>query len=180
MARVRVRGDVGKLNAWAEALKNAPDTLSAISANSAEEVIGLIREGFDKEHDPYGKAWKPLESREGKILQDTGRLRNSFHRVRSGKGGFTVASGADYGGFHQSGTQHIPARKMVPDRGLPAAWAKAIERVATDTIARHFKGASKGTGRDFLTGKLVGIKRRFAVLAILRRAYRAVQGGANG
>lgn len=179
MARARIRGDTAKLRAWAEALRDAPDTLKDISANAAEEVIELIREGFEKEQDPYGRPWEPLKAREGKILQDEGRLRNSFHRVRSSARGFTVASGADYGGFHQSGTRTIPQRRMVPSGGrLPPAWSRAIETIATDVISRHFKSVS--AGRSFLSSKIAGIKRGYSALAIIKRAFRAVQGGENG
>lgn len=76
----------------------------AFLANVAEEAIELIREGFSSETDPYGAKWAELKSRSGRILQDTGGMRNSFHRTSLSDTETTVGAGKDYARYHQDGT----------------------------------------------------------------------------
>lgn len=106
-----------------------------ILANVGEEVIHLIRDGFERESDPYGSKWAALKHRSGRILQDTGALRNSFHRKQLSSSQVTVGPAVPYARFHQSGTRYMPARKMVPDDGLPTSWSERINAVARRAMA---------------------------------------------
>lgn len=126
-----IKGDTAKLRRIAKQGKSAFGSagMQGLSRNLAEETVELVREGFDKERDPFGKRWAKLKYRSGRILQDTGRLRIFKPGSVTAKG-FTVSSGAPYGRYHQGGTRRIPARKMVPDSGLPARWRTALVRVA--------------------------------------------------
>lgn len=126
-----LKGDTAQLKRIARKVRDAfgPDGMRGLSRNLAEETVELIREGFDRQGDPYGRGWAPLKARSGKILQDTGLLRR-FKPTHVTVRGFTVSSGATYGPFHQSGTSRMPARKMVPDGGMPARWMQRLERIA--------------------------------------------------
>lgn len=101
----------------------------AILANVGEEAVELVREGFEKQSDPYGSRWKPT-LRGGRILQDSGRLRNSFHRRMVSSNEVRIGSSVSYGRYHQGGTRRMVRRAMVPFRGMPKKWEKRLAEVA--------------------------------------------------
>lgn len=111
-----------------------PAVLRSIMAVVAEEAIDLVKEGFDKERDPYGAKWQPLKRRAGRILQDTGRLKASWHRRSVTATRAVIGSAAGYAKFHQFGTRRMPARRMVPSGKLPGLWRKAIHEAAIETF----------------------------------------------
>jgi phage gpG-like protein len=80
--------------------------LTAISAALAEEALYRVRQGFRGAVDPYGTSWRPLQRRSGRILRDTGRLQNSFARVRASRSGFVIGSNVDYADVHQYGASY--------------------------------------------------------------------------
>lgn len=136
-----VRGDFAKLGRLITKLEAAArgDILTDLNRNLAEEAIELIREGFSSESDPYGSKWAALKYRSGRILQDTGRLRSGFKVSKVTKRGFRVSASVTYASYHQGGTKRgLPARRMVPDRGLPAKW----------------KSSFANAGREFLKDRL--------------------------
>jgi phage gpG-like protein len=136
----RFRGEFSALDRWGDQIADVPDVLDDVAANMAEETLELIREGFEKEQDPDGKRWAPLKSREGRILQDTGVMRNSFHRKMVGRDGFTVGPSVDYATYHQTGTDRgLPVRRMVPDGDLPSKWRARLIDIANEVLERAFK-----------------------------------------
>jgi phage gpG-like protein len=115
-------------------------TLTIISQNLAEEAIDLVKQGFAAEKDPFGNPWAPLKSRQGKILQDTARLKNSFTRGAANAAGFRFGSNVAYGTFHQTGTSRMPKRAMVPDGSdLPDAWTNAFQETVEEILGDLFK-----------------------------------------
>ncbi len=140
----------------------AGEFTSVVVRQIAEETVELVREGFEKEADPYGKPWKPIVLRNGKILQDTGGLRSSWHIKTTSKASFTVASAKSYAAHHQHGTgiygstgkpirpskgralafggrafasvKGTPQRKMVPDARLPVTWSRRYRAVANEVF----------------------------------------------
>jgi len=133
-------GDFAKLNRWAKQLEAAPrEILNRAARNMADESLALVAQGFRSQTDPYGNAWENLKERKGKILQDTGRLRVSWHRVSASKAGFRIAAGATYARFHQEGTRRMVARMQVPRSGpLPKAWRDAMVEAADEAFEDHF------------------------------------------
>lgn len=77
-------------DAWKRALFN----------ELGDATLGLVQDEFAKEMDPYGKAWRPLAYRKGKILDKTGRLRGSF-RKQVNDSGFAIVTSVYYARFHQ-------------------------------------------------------------------------------
>ena len=74
-----------------------------------------IIEHFRKEESPSG-TWKPLKSRRGKPLQDTGYLRNSIlasNYQSIDNQSIKVFANAGYSGFHDQGTKRIPKREFM-------------------------------------------------------------------
>jgi phage gpG-like protein len=99
---------------------------SKLLSSAAQEAKALILLGFRTETDPFGMGWEPLKSRKGRILQRTGRLRNSYS-VHETVNGFSVGTNCTYATYHQNGTDRIPQRMMVPNSGeLTPKWINAI------------------------------------------------------
>ena len=179
--RIRpVRGGDKALANFIEAVKTSPDALKDMSRQMAEESLGLVKDGFRNESDPYGKRWTPKKASDGRktLSGKTSRLKGGWHVVKSDKGGFTVAPSVGYASYHQTGTGEpkgslMVARPMVPDRrGIPDAWQRAWEEVVEDVLTAHF---SKG-GRGFLAGKITGLKRRLNWKSLLRKAAKSIAG----
>ena len=113
------------------------------------EAEALIQESFREGRAPDGERWKPLAVRRGaskraarrrgnirarqsdQPLRDTGALMRSVsHRasVQAVRAGVTKK----YGGYHQTGTKHIPRRPFLPDAGkpLPPEWQRRLQAAA--------------------------------------------------
>jgi phage gpG-like protein len=132
---IRVTGNLAGLKAFERKVAGlaSADARRAVLENVAEEAIDLIREGFSKESDPYGTRWAPLKYRSGRILQDTGRLRNSWHRRSLSASRVVIGTAVTYAAYHQSGTRRMRQRAMVPFRGMPAPWRRQL--IATAELA---------------------------------------------
>jgi phage gpG-like protein len=140
---IRFKGDFAKLDRWAKQIARAPEALHAAARNMADESLALVAEGFRTEIAPDGKPWKGV-ARAGKVLQDSGRGRASWHRKQVGRAGFRIAAAAKHMAFHQNGTKNMAARKQVPDGGkLPPKWKAAMVEAAEDALAAQFKGGGK-------------------------------------
>lgn len=135
---INVRGNTGELRQLIAALNSPRKVMTVVARAMAEEAIEMTREGFSKEADPDGKGWAPTQ-RGGRILQDTGRLRNSFRVMRVNSRGFQIGTTVEYSGYHQAGTRRMPARKQLPDKGkLPGKWKARLGEAAEDAIGALF------------------------------------------
>jgi phage gpG-like protein len=181
LARSSITGDTGKLAAWAKLAEAAPELLGAISESGAEELLNLVADGFRSETDPYGQGWQPKKRPDGRktLSGKTSRLKK-FAKKRVDKNGFTIGPTVDYAAPHQNpkrGTR--PRRMMVPSksRGLPRAWSKTLEELATEAMRQHFStgggSAAGGGGMGFLTAKVAGIKRQLNIKSLIRKLANA-------
>ncbi len=139
-----------------DGLANSTEELCEVLANRS---LKLIQEGFRNEVDPRGVAWAPRRSgqrkftaasvnaggafkqgkaRQGhKLLHQSGDLQGGFTVIGVNRNGFTVGSWPEYGGFHQTGTKFLPARRMVPKSGEGlGTWAEPLQEVAKAFIRR--------------------------------------------
>jgi hypothetical protein len=183
---IKSGGDFAKLESWEKALGAVDQVLEVMSKDMAEELVGLVKEGWRTQADPYGQPWKAKKrpDRRQILVGKTARLKGGWHVRQAGRKGFTIAPSVDYGGFHQQGTKFIPPRRMVPtqERGLPREWARNLAEIAQDHLAAHL-GSRKAAlvlrragGMGFVKGRLTGLKRRFNLRALIRKAMRAVTG----
>lgn len=115
-----------------------------------------IQRGFVESHDPYGAAWEPLKTRQGKPLVNDGHLMNSIDYQVDGN---SVEVGTDkvqgplqnFGGtvtakngkslFFMVGKQPvfvksvtIPAREFIPTDRLPDDWREDVLDVLRGAI----------------------------------------------
>jgi phage gpG-like protein len=124
------------------------------------EMLALVKRGFDRSEDPYGRPWKSPVLREGKPLQDTGRLKNAFVFQASAEQ-VMLENSTIYAAAHQYGETVtakqgkylvfrtrskrwyslakavIPRRQMVPEDGVPPLWEERLRAVADKVLQSY-------------------------------------------
>jgi phage gpG-like protein len=122
-----------------------------LAVAAAPMISGELRNQFVRGVDAYGNPWAPLKPstlrKHGPPpLTDTRRLRDGTRAYArtGGRAGIVVEIGAPYGAFHQLGFRvgrtKVPARRILPNRGLPAKWREILDRNAR-FIAERARGA---------------------------------------
>lgn len=122
-----------------------------IAVAAAPDITRELARQFTTGTDPYGKPWAPLKpstlrqhgppplTYKGKLSGGT-----AAHPMTGGRLGLTIRIGARYGAFHQIGFRvgrtRVPARKILPSRGMPAAWRAILNRHARELAARAVRG----------------------------------------
>jgi phage virion morphogenesis protein len=127
--------------------ENLRPLMTGIGASLADEIRGSFKSGAD----PYGNKWKPLKTRAGQPLLDTGRLRNSINYNVTKKDEVVIGTNVFYAPVHQFGATIVPvfakmlrfvprgakrpifakkvvvpARPFLPLSGLPPSWEEAV------------------------------------------------------
>ncbi len=94
------------------------------------EITKALQREFAQGADPYGRKWRKLATGKPSHLTESGRLRKGTRAapLPGRRAGVRILLGAKYAVFHQTGTRRMPARKILPERGMPAAWNVAIKR----------------------------------------------------
>lgn len=138
-----MRGDFSQLKAFIKKVGDTARLQELIAKAVRDEALTQVQLGFREERDPDGVPWLPLKHRQGQILSLTGRLRRSYNArfVRMGKGvGIRIASNVKYAKFHQYGTKHMAARRMVPQFNgkLGKAWAEPIATAARNVVFKFW------------------------------------------
>jgi hypothetical protein len=114
MARVRLTGDFGKVDAWGKRIAKfgSKETLRGISGGMADETHELISDGFDAERSPEGKIWAPRKIPESDPINfRRGRLRTSFKTKRMSANGFKVGSTVKHAKWAQEGRGPVFPKK---------------------------------------------------------------------
>jgi phage gpG-like protein len=93
-------------------------------------ITKALKKEFASGNDPHGRKWKKLATGKPSHLTLSGKLRRGTRAapMPGGRKGLRIILGAKYGAFHQTGTRHMPARRILPDKGMPASWRLALER----------------------------------------------------
>lgn len=109
---VNVTGDFGEIDRIMRLMGRlaTPAWKKGLNMNLAQEAQALVAEGFRKQRDPEGRAWKPsirarLEG--GQTLSKTGRLRTAWAGrkaiTRLNAKVFTLMNRTKYAAIHQKG-----------------------------------------------------------------------------
>jgi hypothetical protein len=121
-----------------------------VARDAAPKLDKLVKQQFARGVDPYGRPWAPIKlstkkRRKGRKgappLTDTGRLRSGTG-VKVTRAGAKLVLGASYGYFSQVGTKHMPARRIFPQFGIPAAWREVLRQSARTERQRILRGAA--------------------------------------
>lgn len=127
-----------------------PKLLNKVGGAAIKAIDKELKHQYDAGVDPYNEAWAELalstisRGRTPPPLSDTEEMRrHSKAMTIGGIKGIRVKidkpSKPDVPSFHQSGTENMPARKLVPDKGLPKTWELAVTVAASRVVIRHFK-----------------------------------------
>lgn len=106
----------------------------------------LIRDGFDREQDPYGNPWAPIQ-RDGRILNLTGALRGSF-RAKNAADEVTVGTNVFYAPFHQQGSTSRIRARVQPASKRTGRFTKS--RSASSRLVRVPRATRRVVRRPFL------------------------------
>ena len=147
-ASARAIGKIGKIRQTLGRLAEVPRRAAVIAA---PQLTKLLRQQFAEGVDPYGRAWAPLSAatlakgRRPPPLTATRALRRGTRAsvLRANYAGIHLSLGAPYGYFHQVGfrvgRRRVPARRILPQTGVPSAW-RAVVQAAIQKAARRAKG----------------------------------------
>ena len=125
---------MGNLVKQLEELARVPRKTAVIAAPQIDREIRLQ---FSEGKDPYGRTWAKLRpatlAKHGPPpLTDTRALRSGTHAyaARSNYAGIRIRLGEPYGYFHQVGFRvgktRVPARRVLPQFGMPAKWREIL------------------------------------------------------
>jgi hypothetical protein len=94
------------IEALQKILANPEKIMDLVATSVAEEAINLIKDGFRKEVDPYGRKWAEKKFPDGrKVLSGkTGRLKTSWKVTRKTSSEIVISPTVDYAVHHQDGT----------------------------------------------------------------------------
>lgn len=184
---VKTKGP-NNLASWRETMKAAPALVDEMGQIAAEEALDLVAEGFQKQQDPYGVAWQEKKAPDGRsiLVGKTTRLRRGWHVIKKSNGKWSIAPSVEYAGAHQDprprplwGGKSLPRRMMIPSksRGLPPEWRRRLEEAMGDVFQAHFGGSKGSANLGFIRYKVIGLKRRFSLPAILKRAIKEATDG---
>ncbi len=107
---------------------------------AGEKLVELTQAGFELQRDPHGKKWRRKKKPDGrKILHGkTGDLKRLWEAEASRRA-IKLESPVKYFGVHQKGNATHPRRAMVPYKGLPKKYEKALEEIFFGELERLFK-----------------------------------------
>ena len=112
-------------------LRRAIESPSAVMADIGQFGVEQLDETWQAETNPYGVAWPPLapatlrQKTGPSMLIESGSMNAGLGYQVSGDG-VEIGVLSDIAIFHQEGTSKMPARKVVPDEGLPPEWEPAL------------------------------------------------------
>jgi hypothetical protein len=127
------------------ALSRVPSQASVDASHSIEQ---LIDQQFARGVDPYGKPWKPNKpatvKRKGHARPnvDTENLWNGAKVAPMSGAGISVTFEQRYAAFVQN------VRPIVPNRGVPKAWAMAIGQATAKAKAKALAGSGADMSGD--------------------------------
>lgn len=125
---------------WMGDLERVLGRLDALPRKVAEKAAPAITKSLQQEFargtDPYGRKWRKLATGKPSHLTESGRLRRGTRAapLPGRRAGVRILLGAKYAVFHQTGTRKMPARRILPQRGMPAEWSAAINRAMRDAV----------------------------------------------
>jgi len=109
-----------------EKILSKPDKILDLVATSlAEESLGLIKDGFRTETDPYGQKWVPKQRKDGRktLSGETSRLKTGWKIKRQDRDEIRISPSVPYALYHQA---PLP-RRRITDRELAQRGARNID-----------------------------------------------------
>lgn len=134
--------EIGKLEDMLAEMRAVPRKVAIVVA---PKLTALLRRQFRQGMDPYGRQWarlKPstLRKHGPPPLTHTRTLGDGTKAepYRAHYAGVRLKLGASYGFFHQIGFKvgrtKVPARRILPQFGIPAEWRAILRNATRDTM----------------------------------------------
>ena len=104
-----------------------------VATLAAPAITRALKRQFAQGTDPYGRKWKRLATGKPSHLTESGRLRRGTRAspLPGRRAGVRILLGhIPIPIYHQTGTVNMPARKILPERGMPRAWSEALKAAA--------------------------------------------------
>jgi phage gpG-like protein len=127
----------------AKSLRQLSRVPAQVAREAAEELHTHIEQQYAAETDPYGRSWAPLKPQtvkrkggDARILRRTDAMLDGLRVFPQRGAGIGITLGRAYSAFHQIGTRHMVARKLLPHAGLPDTWQRAIADAAERAFDR--------------------------------------------
>ncbi len=130
---------------WMGDLERTLARLDVLPRRVAEKVAPLLTKELQREFsagvDPYGRKWRKLATGKPSHLTESGRLRRGTRAapLPGKRAGVRILLGAKYAVYHQTGTARMPARRILPQRGMPQTWSAAINRAMREATREALK-----------------------------------------
>lgn len=115
-----------------------PGRIRQAAAGAIRDTVEiLIDERFEARAAPDGARWDARKPPTGTwpLLEKSGRMRKEYH-ISATATGVAVTSNTPYAGFHQTGTKNMPARRVLPEAGLPQTWRDQIDEAVAAELER--------------------------------------------
>lgn len=120
-------------------LENPQRMRGLVARSVAEEAVGLVRDGFRTETDPYGARWRPKVFPDGrKVLSGkTSRLKNGWKARAVTETEIRITPSVNYAEYHQRGTGvYGPKRHpIVPKNKRALAFPAGKGRLVRGSVA---------------------------------------------
>lgn len=116
---------------FAQSLRTLTQVASEISTHVAVQIEKRMRRGFRQGTDAYGRPYaglKPASIRRGRRPPPLRKFAKFAHARPLPGAGVALIVDHPQAGFHQTGTQHMAKRIVVPDRATPPEWRTMIDR----------------------------------------------------
>lgn len=126
-------GDLQQIALARATIKELAGLPSKVAVRVAAALTKELQRMFKEERDPYGNAWAELaeatvrKKGHDTILYEKGELQDGTKATPAPGAGVRIHIGPK-GYFHQVGRENMPARKLLPEYGLPAKWRAIIRR----------------------------------------------------
>ena len=123
-----------ELAKFADRVRTLPKIQDEISKQISKRMLQLVRSGFRRETDPYGRPWKAKVKSDGrKVLHGpTGKLRQ-FKVTQANRHGVKLRAGADYYKYLQGKRHMLPV-----DGKMPREWTRSFRAIAQKVFRKHF------------------------------------------
>lgn len=134
---------IAKLERLSRVLAQLDQLPRRVAEIAAPAITAELQREFARGADAHGRKWKRLATGKPSHLTKSRKLRAGTRAAAmpGNSRGIRIMFGARarIAAFHQLGTKNMPARRILPDQGMPASWRLALERahrVAFGRIAR--------------------------------------------
>ena len=132
--------DVSKIGQWARQVRALASVPTRAALRAAPGIRDLVENMFASGSDAYGEAWAPLapstlaRGRRPPPLTDTGAMRGAVGVVPMAGVAGVLVSIPHPAGVHQTGSRRMPARQLMPSKGLPQSWREVLVDAVTGAV----------------------------------------------